>query len=80
MSEYNHERELGPVYAAQLERAAGSLQSVHPIGRVKGIGRLEVAHAVEDLAAEITTLREENRKLRDLIKVEKWFAETGEGE
>ena len=65
MSEYNHERELGPVYAVQLERAARSLQAVHPIGKVKHIGRLEVARAVEDLVADLAALREENRKLRD---------------
>ena len=58
MSEYNHERELGPVYAVQLERAAESLQSVHPIGKVKHIGRLEVARAVKDIVADLAALRE----------------------
>ena len=65
MSEYNYERELGLVYAAQLDRAAESLQSVHPMGKVKHICRLEVARAVEDIVADLAALRVEVRKLRD---------------
>ena len=76
MSKYIHERELGDVYARELEVIAALIEGVHPIGEVKAIGRLEVAQAVEDIVADLAVLREENRKLRDLIKVEKWFAET----
>ena len=58
MSEYNHEQEFGLFYAVQLERAAESLKSVHPIGEVKAIGRLEVAQAVEDVVADLAALRQ----------------------
>ena len=46
---YNHERENGERYAAELDAAAEILQRVHPIGKVKGIGRLEVVAALEEL-------------------------------
>ncbi len=45
----------------------------HGNGAYVGIGSKCVICYIE---AEITALREENRKLRDLIKIEKWFAET----
>jgi hypothetical protein len=46
---YNHEREQGERYAAELDKVAALLQSVHPIGQVKGIGRTQVAAALEDV-------------------------------
>jgi hypothetical protein len=49
MPDYNHERENGERYAAELDAAAEILQRVHPIGKVKGIGRLEVVAALEEL-------------------------------
>ena len=64
MSKYIHERELGEVYAIELDVIAEMIEGVHPIGEVKAIGRLEVVAAIQDVITEITALREENRKLR----------------
>jgi hypothetical protein len=56
MPDYNHERENGERYAAELDAAAEILQRVHPIGKVKGIGRLEVVAALEELFPLTATL------------------------
>jgi hypothetical protein len=56
MPDYNHERENGERYAAELDAAAEILQRVHPIGKVKGIGRLEVVAALEELFTLTATL------------------------
>jgi hypothetical protein len=36
-------------YANELDKAAEILQRHHPIGEVKAIGRLEVAHALQEV-------------------------------
>jgi hypothetical protein len=48
MSEQTDEfdRDNGPRYAAELDKAAELLGNLHPIGRV---GRLQVAAAIEDI-------------------------------
>jgi hypothetical protein len=56
MPDYNHEREYGERYAAELDAAAEILQRVHPICKVKGIGRLEVVAALEELFPLTATL------------------------
>jgi hypothetical protein len=51
------DRMSGPRYAAELDQAADILGRIHPIGQVKGIGRLEVVRALTDVAAELIELR-----------------------
>lgn len=46
---YNHERENGERYAAELDKCAEMLAKVHPIGQVKAIGRLEVTAALREV-------------------------------
>jgi hypothetical protein len=43
------DREQGPRYAAELDKACEILGHAHPVGEVKAIGRLEVASALGDL-------------------------------
>jgi hypothetical protein len=49
MREMSYEEKHGPRYAAELDEAAEILQRVHPIGKVKAIGRLEVVTALKEL-------------------------------
>ncbi len=51
---YDHERENGKAYAAELDKAAGILQHVHPAGECKAIGRLEVAIAMAEVIENLT--------------------------
>ncbi len=44
-----YEAEMGERYAKELDEAAKILQRVHPIGKVKAIGRLEVVAALLEL-------------------------------
>lgn len=48
-----HEREQGPRYAAELDAAAEILARVHPIGKYKAIGRLEVVAVLRELFPEV---------------------------
>ena len=53
------DRSIAERYAAELDAAAEILQRVHPIGKVKAIGRLEVVAALEDLFPQPTTVEAE---------------------
>ena len=63
------DQEHGPQYAKELDEAAAIVQSVHPIGQVKAIGRLEVVAALKELFPD--DMRQS--RLRDLERVTRWL-------
>lgn len=52
---------------SELERVAEILQRVHPIGKVKAIGLLECAKAVEQLTADLAEAKKANAGMLEFI-------------
>lgn len=65
--ESTYEHEQGPRYAAELDAAAELLQTIHPIGAVKAIGRLEVAAALKEIVRRWNTFDQMRDALAELV-------------